>query len=335
MTSFKFSHIELGTTDETRPLTKQTDANALKYVTNFQLKDEDRFSHMGGCPVSFRASIVRLAFMKLLGTGLINAIVAATASPKVAYSCGLCFAVNTVACIHYSFIWAWRGQLVPKQLEAFVSKVGLGKEDDGNDGRRLLVSELSIHSLRYSDWLVTLPLLCLDSWSLAEHANPDGTAILNKYWCTALQPVIIMLASIPRFVLGQCRYNSEKPGAPQSVEMWAWLVGGLCWIGAAAVFGICLYSILEFIWDNGTPPDEFMRRQDAIVITALSYVQIGYAVVSLYSYAYLHLICGHWRAKGGSFPAHLSCQLDVAYAALDVTTKGGLAIYVATRAAYI
>ena len=179
--------------------------------------------------------------------------------------------------------------------------------------------------------------MTLDMWHFAEHVNPNGTAILNKFWCAALQPVIIGLATVPRFLLGQCRYKNREAGDPTRVEPWAWIVGALCWIGASAIFTVCLYSLVEFMWDDGTPPKDNLRLQDARTITALALVQIGYPLVSLYSYAYLHVFCfkTEWRKEGDSYPAFLSCQKDMAYAALDVTTKGGLAIYAASRAMWM
>lgn len=178
-------------------------------------------------------------------------------------------------------------------------------------------------------------LMTLDMWHFAEHVNPNGTAILNKFFCAALQPVIIGLATVPRFLLGQCRYKNREAGDPTRVEPWAWIVGALCWLGASAIFTVCLYSLVEFIWDDGTPPKDNLRLQDARTITALALVQIGYPLVSLYSYAYLHVFFPHWRKEGDTYPAHLSCQKDMAYAALDVTTKGGLAIYAASRAMWM
>ena len=156
MTSFKFSRVELGAADEARPLKSAKTDGVFDYVPQFQLKPEDRFTKMNGCPIALRASIVRLAFFKLFGTGVLCAIVAASFDVKAAYSCGLCAAVNFVACIHYAFIISWRSQVLPQSYEAFVSKVGVPGRDDGDDGRRLLVQENAVDGFRYSDWCVTL-----------------------------------------------------------------------------------------------------------------------------------------------------------------------------------
>jgi hypothetical protein len=179
--------------------------------------------------------------------------------------------------------------------------------------------------------------MTLDMWFLAENANPSGTPLLNKFWCAALQPVIITLGTIPRFLLGECRFKYRTKGDPTSVRPWAWALGGLSYAGACAVFAVCLYSLVEFIWKDGTPPDVGMRLQDANVVTALALAQIGYPVVSLYAIIYMHCLCAKnkWRERGDTYPAMLSCNKDVAFAALDVSTKGGLALYAASRALWL
>ena len=68
------------------------------------LPDELRFEAIGAVPVPCRGSVVRLAFMKLLGTGMLaGATGVAAADASIASSCALAFAVNTVACAHY--VW--------------------------------------------------------------------------------------------------------------------------------------------------------------------------------------------------------------------------------------
>ncbi len=155
MATFKFSKEDLKGVEEEEPL-KKIEGGAFDYVPQFQLKPEDRFTNMGGCPVALRASIVRLAFFKLLGTGVLCAIVAGSFDSSAAYSCGLCAAVNFIACVHYAIIIGWRSHVLPKSFEAFVSKVGVADRDDGNDGRRLLVGENAVDGLRSSDWVCTL-----------------------------------------------------------------------------------------------------------------------------------------------------------------------------------
>ena len=151
--------------------------------------------------------------------------------------------------------------------------------------------------------------MTIDMWKIAEHANPNGTAILEVQWCAALQPVMIFLGSIPRFYMNECRYQTGL--GPQKMKLWVWIVGTVSFLGALTIFGVCTGSLLEYIWDNGTPPDANMRLLDAQVLTALMLVQLGYPIVFLFSVVYMHLLPGGHRADGGSYPAWLSfCALS-------------------------
>ena len=70
------------------------------------LPDDHMFSRMDGWNVTFRASVVRIAFFKLLGLGLVAAFMAT--SPHVgaftAWSLTMSAAINLVACGHYWYI---------------------------------------------------------------------------------------------------------------------------------------------------------------------------------------------------------------------------------------
>ena len=82
-----------------------TDTSLVAYAVPNQLKKEKRFTDMGNaCPVSCRASVVRLTFMKLLGTGLLAAFMAGSVRSDLAYSCALAGGVNAVAAFHYGAI---------------------------------------------------------------------------------------------------------------------------------------------------------------------------------------------------------------------------------------
>ena len=73
------------------------------------------FPSMGGISVALRATIVKVAFMKLAATGVLAGLVAVNAdNDKVAFSCALAAAVNFVACVHYAFICAPLSALVAR-----------------------------------------------------------------------------------------------------------------------------------------------------------------------------------------------------------------------------
>lgn len=87
---------------------KPTDESATlldgRYSTVEQVDPSLRFQAIGACPVVFRASVIRVVFFKLIGTGVLAGLTAAGSSnPNVVKSCALAAAVNTVAVIHYFF----------------------------------------------------------------------------------------------------------------------------------------------------------------------------------------------------------------------------------------
>ena len=155
--------------------------------------------------------------------------------------------------------------------------------------------------------------MTLDMWHIARNANPNGTAILNEYWCAGLQPVLIFFGTVPRFYLNEFRYQEfeGQEARNTTARMGFWLsftIGTACFLVAAAIFGLCAGSLIEFIWDNGTPPTEGLRLLDAQVMTALMLVQIGYPLVFLYSILHLHVFQRkeEWYKRGGDYPAWLS-----------------------------
>lgn len=65
-------------------------------------------------PVSWRSSVVRVAFMKLAATGVLCALVSGYSNNKdVAWCCTLAAAVNFIACTHYGIVWMIRAQALP------------------------------------------------------------------------------------------------------------------------------------------------------------------------------------------------------------------------------
>ena len=120
------------------------------------LPGELRFEAMGAAPVQCRASIPRVAFMKLFGTGVLAAAtgMAHSSDPGVASSCALAFAVNAVACAHYVLIWRIRAQAFG--LKPYNNlMVGFGRGSDYKDevaknANKLYAQELATDGLRYA-----------------------------------------------------------------------------------------------------------------------------------------------------------------------------------------
>lgn len=77
----------------------------VEFASN-NLPNDHMFSRMGGWNPTFRASITRITFFKLLGLGLAAAFMAT--SPHVgaftSWSLTMSAAINLVACVHYFYI---------------------------------------------------------------------------------------------------------------------------------------------------------------------------------------------------------------------------------------
>ena len=304
----------------------------LRFVPHEQIDAETyRFSPLGGCPVSCRTSITRICFMKLLGLGVLAAYMATAAhDPDRAYSCALSAGVNTVAVAHYALIWSVRAQVAPSGYQPLVSKVGswkAGEEQVATDGVRLLMQEQAVDGARFSDWTVTLVLMTIDLWHLAGRSANASTYILGPFWCSSLQPIMIGLASIPRFYLGE--FRGAKGNASQTVEAQPLpfvVVGIVATLASCAVFAICAWDIVTY-----TLEADLQDSWDRFAVLTIVLVQIGYPLVFIGSILHLH-IHGYGR-KVDTYPAYLSFFKDTAYGTLDVFTKGGLALYTAVRAA--
>ena len=234
-----------------------------------------------------------------------------------------------------------RAQVVPDAYKPYVGVVGDPELDALNGdkslevGARLTAQEMAVDGLRSSDWAVTLVLMTLEMWKLAHHANNDTTAVpfLDQYWCATLQPIMVFLGGIPRFYLNDFR---QRNGNKLSTGL-VWL-GIIAFLVACGLFGLTTGSLLDFIWRNGTPPDENLRLLDARVLTALILVQIGYPLVYIFSLVYLHCYGRpyDWPDDRSFFyPPGLSFLKDMAYGTLDVTTKAGLALYTASRVMHV
>ena len=125
------------------------------------LDNELRFEAIGAVPVPCRASVTRLAFMKLLGTGIfVGAVgIGNVSNPEIANSCAIAFSVNIVACAHYIFLWRIRAQgFGDTPYKAFM--VGVGRGDNFNKGvirnsGKLYAQETAVDGLRHSDWTVS------------------------------------------------------------------------------------------------------------------------------------------------------------------------------------
>ena len=310
-----------------------------------QLSNELRFEAGAALPVPCRASVTRLVFVKLLGTGILAAVSGARATDKdVALSCAFAAAVNGVACLHYWIIWKIRAQSLhsTSPYSAFMLRVGRRADyqtEQADNAEKLFAQETSIDGLRHSDWTATLVLLILDLHGLAAHANPTGKPIVIKELGAFMQTWIIGLGSVGRFFCNECRRDSRgRWPAVGSKGFWSILVGVGTYL---ASFGIWLFTTINVTEHARLPANATESQElDSNVVYFISWVQVGYPLVALVSVLWLNYGAGDLRdpsrpMPGNQYSPWLSFYKDLFYGSLDVTAKGGLALYCAMRATWV
>ena len=147
------------------------------YQSDAALDPKYRFQDIGAAPVSCRASVVRITFMKLLGIGMVSAYFgqASWISRDAAISCAFAAGVNLVACVHYWFIWGIRAQSwsdgVYSKFMVKIGYKGLMDLQSYDLQQKLFAQETAVDSLRHTDWTCTLVLMMLDLHLIATKAS--------------------------------------------------------------------------------------------------------------------------------------------------------------------
>lgn len=294
------------------------------------LPDDYRHGEMGGCNPLFRASWVRAAFMKLAITGVIAGLASVlTANEKAGRSCALAAAVNFVACIHYLMIWRIRAQSMPTGYEYFASahdKGGnwVGRTEAGNESNKVVAQEIQVDNLRHSDWVVTLWVMTLDLYTLAEQASGGKEPALGMYPAMAIIPFCVLFGVAYRFYANELRpaKAGERPELTQVALGTASFVCG-CVCMSVVIWGITS----PLIGNDKITSDAAKTDRDAVY--CLTFAWLGYPVVSIVSRIMLR------STDGNEYDATTSWFKDASYAILDVTSKGGLALFVALRTAWV
>ena len=298
---------------------------------NVVKSDHLKFTEMGGTPVIFRASFVRLAFMKLLITGVIAGIVAVrTEIDDVAWSCALAAAVNTVACVHYMLIWKVRAQSMPDGFMIWASGVGtkgnwVGAKADKHDDEKIYIQEIAVDGLRHSDWAVTLWVMTLDLYHLAAQATDNAEPWISKFWAATIVPFVVFFGALYRFYANEGRTVGGKPmGWPQFL---------LAFFGvflSCVCLAVVMYGIVSPFF-KVTPAAGSDAEADATAVWILTMAWLGYPMLLLVTRSLQ--MC--FSPDGSKFNAWISALKDIVYAVLDVTSKGGLALYVCLRSTWI
>lgn len=154
--------------------------------------------------------------------------------------------------------------------------------------------------VRYLDWAITLPVMCLDLCELGRLANPASEPFLEDHhvamfaaWCIGL----------------------GAAGETAAVLGHAFLAAFLGLLSSVAI-AIAMFSILSPVYALGDAPAH--AREDASAVAILTLTWVGYPVFWVLRTSF-----------GGN--ARVDLISDVGFSSLDLVSKGGLAYWAAKR----
>lgn len=269
----------------------------------------------------WRPSIPRFALSVLLGSGVLCLAGVAGAPGSARSESLLGLAVNAVAVLHYWFILKIRS----------------------NPSGRTHVDEFYVDELRHSDWACTLFFLYLHFHAAAARLGAPRPPLFSGLVGALLQPLLVLLGALGRFLSDELR-----------ARHWRRWVGAAAYLLSCAVFGIAIYNLLSCLLRVPESTAHELRAGDsARLLTGLALTQLGYPLLALLQICWRawagsepltheRLPLMGWGVSGGaslkttgslrapapaSYPEWLSVTKDVGYALLDVTVKGGVALY--------
>lgn len=214
-------------------------------------------------------------------------------------------------------------------------------DEQASNAEKMFAQETSVDGLRHSDWTCTLVLLVLDLHGLAAHANPTGSPIVIKELGAFMQVWIIGLGSVGRFFCNECRRDAQgRWPSVGSTGFWGIAAGAVSYLAA---LGIWLFTTINVTEHARLPADgnyTASQEWDSNLVGLVSWVQVGYALVAFISVAWLNFYARDLRdpskpMPGSQYSPWLSFWKDLIYGSLDVTCKGGLALYCAMRTAWV
>lgn len=159
---------------------------------------------------------------------------------------------------------------------------------------------------------------------------------MSKEWLAALQSVMMLLASAWRFYFNEARdvlvraARGETKAVYRPADFWTTKVlGWTSFFAASGVFGFIVFVLTADLPSDGRTLPHPSLESDVICLKVLVFVWIGYPLVAFAARL------GHWNEHGDTYIASWSTIKDLSFAVLDVTSKGGLAIFFVLKAAWI
>lgn len=178
--------------------------------------------------------------------------------------------------------------------------------------------------------------MTLELYKLVDSAT-GGAEPAVPYWLAAsLQPVMVSLGSIYKFIASECRSVDGKP-----VKTTQRLLAVVSFCASFGVFLFVVWSILERFIDEKCPPGnaadrcpitDSHKKWDRDAVYLLTLIWVFYPAVTL-SAAYV--LRNEDGLGSGGLSQYVSTSKDVAFGSLDVFAKAGLALYAAMRSTWL
>lgn len=233
-----------------------------------------------------------------------------------------------------------------------------------------LLAHASLLVRSHSDWLVTLGsripervaarllepclafkhslnsriavLMTLDLGHLREYLTLASGGVvpplrygMSKEWLAALQGVMMLLASVWRFYTNEARdvlvraARGELKAVYRPAGFFTRVLGWASFLGASGVFVFIMFVLTADLPNDGSKLTHPSLKSDVICLKVLVLVWTGYPLCAIAARL------GHWNEHGDKYLASWSTIKDVTFALLDVTSKGGLAIFFVLKSAWV
>lgn len=158
---------------------------------------------------------------------------------------------------------------------------------------------------------------------------------MSKEWLAALQSVMMLLASVWRFYTNEARdvlvraARGELKAVYRPADLLTKVLGWASFVGASGVFGFIVFVLTADLPNDGSKLPHPSLESDVICLKVLVLVWIGYPLCAIAARL------GHWNIHGDKYLASWSTIKDLSFALLDVTSKGGLAIFFVLKSSWV
>lgn len=165
--------------------------------------------------------------------------------------------------------------------------------------------------------------MTLDLYHLSAYASDKKEPYVDKFTAMTIVPFVVLAGVGYRF------YSNElRPAAgTQHVNGMQWVIGIVSFISGCALLVPVVIGILSPVWDNDMIKGDKEYDRNAVIVLTL--IWCLYPLVSCVSRVMLN------GTPGDEYTGTASWFKDASYAFLDVSSKGGLALYAALRTTWM